>query len=78
MDLFATETLQDSTVASGVPASDTQECENGGEPLSSLRADAAAQQVLDELRALDLDAITPRQAAEQLHRWREVLQPSES
>ena len=78
LDLFATETLQDSTVASGVPASDTQECENGGEPFSSLRADAAAQQVLDELRALDLDAITPRQAAEQLHRWREVLQPSGS
>jgi|GEM_PF-2975614 len=78
LDLFATETLQDSTVASDVPASDTQECENGGEPFSSLRADAAAQQVLDELRALDLDAITPRQAAEQLHRWREVLQPSGS
>ena len=78
LDLFATETLQDSTVASDVPASDTQECENGGEPFSSLRADAAAQQVLDELRALDLDAITPRQAAEQLNRWREVLQPSGS
>lgn len=73
LDLFATENMQDATVGSIISADNRAECENSPTSHSLPPADATAMQVLEELRSLDLDAITPRQAAEQLQRWHDIL-----
>ena len=79
LDLFATEVTQDHEDGTNVVAADSSAWENGdGSSSSPHQPDAAAWQVLDELRALDPDAITPRQAADYLHRWREALGASPS
>ncbi|MDO5057059.1 MAG: DNA mismatch repair protein MutS [Lautropia sp.] len=72
LDLFAAQAHEQAATGVDVAPFDTQTEDNGG--MSRLTPDEDALQVLEALRHLDLDSLSPRQAIEMLYQWRQSLE----
>ena len=72
LDLFATDAGDDDAGGRIDSPPGAQSEDNSG--MSPLTPDDDARQVLEELRHLDLDTVSPRQAIEMLYQWRQLLE----